>query len=223
VIRHGAGPGFPADTRDDGLCFSCGDASPREVPVLCWRRPDEVRLGLEVPLVRWLDLGKFAVLDTPVRRYARSEARAHVGGGTTPPEQIWEPWREPNANGDGTFTAGVQTKVDTRSGGFASTPVYEATFTLKDATDVVLIEIVQTLVRGTRLLSHVFNPTPDDFILRIPSGDEVRTNRSGISPIAVSWIGVEPASGCPPTGDEFRGRTVRCCGEPGSLRQGPLE
>ena len=92
----------------------------RERPILTWRRPEHVQLGLEVPLTRAKVPVKPIVLDSSVRRYARRLARPHLATGRTPPGTLWDPW--PSCRGQ----IGWSMRVNTSEAGFTQMPIYFA-------------------------------------------------------------------------------------------------
>jgi hypothetical protein len=108
---------------DDPLCRPQGDH-----PDFAWKRPDQTRLGQDVPLLRVVLLDGKPTIDLDIRRYTQPLARPHVGNGVTPPTQIWQAWgfRE---------LVFLQTTIDTSAAGFVGRPFYIATL----AFDVALV------------------------------------------------------------------------------------
>jgi hypothetical protein len=198
-------------------CTGAGDRPGHERPAFAWRRPGTTRLGLEAPLMAVrVAAGKLTndPLDPSVRRYAQAQARPHIAAGVTPPQQVWLPNKEHSE-----LTLGYQTLVDTRDAGFIGTPYYLAQLRFGKAG---VPDTLAFLLAGFAnvFLTSVVNPGPDRFTFRVVPGREERdvagvagghpalafvaaatsgsTTTVARLPWQVSWVGVEPVSGCAP-------------------------
>lgn len=187
------------------------DRPGRERPAFRWRRRGRVRLGDDVPLAAVVDRDGTPALDLAVRRYAQALVRPQVGSGVSPPDQLWDPWR---ANDDRTVI-GYQKVVDTTGGGFVGTPFYFASISLdpRVATVAAAGKLLAEL-RSFDVYTSVEEASPFGFTFRLTLGTASRLERapggrlrpfeavaargSGTSALLVSWVGVEPVSGCEP-------------------------
>jgi hypothetical protein len=167
-----------------------------EQPVFTWRPAGEVRLGLEVPLAAvQVTPNGTSSLSLEVRRYTQPLARPHLAGGVTPPEQVWEIWREESNE---TFI-GIQTRVDTGGAGFVGTPYYLASLRAIP---------IQAAPGPAVLFTSVDQPDATGFTFRVIIGQSVPGIASTFStaavstatlfPWRVSWFGLERVGGCPP-------------------------
>lgn len=120
---------------------------------LRWQRPQSLKVGLEVPLVKARVIeGDVVLTDFGVRRYARRLARPHLVTGRSAPGQAWHPWTE---NGR---TIGWALEVDTSEGGFVTTPHYFASL-VKDP--FASRDAFRSALSGPFVF--VARPTPESF------------------------------------------------------------
>ncbi len=185
-------------------CPEPADPPGREQPAFGWRRPGEMRLGLEVPVAR-ADVDPSTALDTTVRRYARPQTRPHVAAGITPPDQPWRSWTDVAAR----QRLGFQTRVRTPDAGFLRTPHFFATLQVDKPADLAgggRASFLDLVV----LSRFVLQPTPTGFLFRVAIyGTDpgfrlnpalpftpLKRNWTYTSPLRISWVGVEPSGGC---------------------------
>jgi hypothetical protein len=167
----------------------------------------EIRLGIEVPVVRaHIDAGGVSALDFSRRRQAHGLVRPHIFGGRLPQDSVevsGSPWH-------------WRVRIDTSGAGFSTPhPFYFASL---DAHPLLpgsgLIERLGT--DPTPFLRHVRGPflavqqprTRDfqlevrlavisPFLFRLLSGAADLRQPLRL-PVAVHWVGLEPVGGCPP-------------------------
>ena len=223
----------PAD-RDDGLCLSCAEAPVRDRPALLWRPAGRARIGIEVELVRATrvdpktptkpgDPPPLLAFDFTIRRLAETQARPHLAGGVTPPDQPWHAWR-PSTQREKIF--GLETVVDVSDWGFSAAPTFLASLAVDTTSAAGLAFFTRLAALDELILTHVapdptaparrflFRVIPPDVRLLDPAtapDGRVVVGPSYRSPLRVDWVGIEPAGGCPPGDAEVLGRTVRCC------------
>lgn len=193
-----------------GLCLS-GRFDPRhERPVFSWRRPDDVRFGPEVPLVQVVAArGKILNgLDFRVRRNARPMVRPHMGWGTTEPGQTgWRRWQE-----EGHSDLGIEVVVDTSEAGFTEIPHYLASLegdfgnqTRPEArppdTQAAFFLEGLTFMTDVRPESFTFRVIRVALpLVEVPVSGAQAERRQW----TVSWLGLEPVTGCEPRRDPKR-------------------
>lgn len=189
VMSYAPSPGPHLAEWDLTPCTDANGSPRSERPAFAWRRMGETRLGLEVPLVRVrITAGAIdpVALGYDVRRYTQPLARPHIAAGVTPAEQPWEEWRV------GEAFLGHQTRVDTRAAGFVGTPFYFAG--LRIERPGILFQ--RAAVDGPVLyFTAVAEAGPDGFTFRLHAAAAATLQQSLVR---VSWLGVEPVSGCRP-------------------------
>ena len=186
---------FPDDRRTDlpdphEVCL--GEVGPiRERPLFAWRRCEEVRWGLEIPLARVTPSQKHE-LDLGVQRYLRAQARPHFAGGETERGQTaWKSWSLGNND------VGLELEVDTSVGAFRQVPRYFALLRTRDSQ--LSGDEILTFPLGS--FSHIQAATRTGFIYRLLRGvlpptlanvtlDQVRKGWT------LSWFGFEPETEC---------------------------
>ncbi|MEO5817969.1 MAG: hypothetical protein ABIT20_22060 [Gemmatimonadaceae bacterium] len=138
----------PSETRQ-GECKPSGAVRRVEAPLIRWQDPRSIigasawRRGRDIVLasVKVLDCTLVSAPSLAERRSARPPTQPFVAAGASVPEStVWKFFTDPNGK------AGIETTVDTSSGGFQSTPLYTA-------------QIV-----GTRVLSAKSGATPGQLI-----------------------------------------------------------
>jgi hypothetical protein len=159
---------------------------------LTWLRPEEVRGGQEVRLVRaTVDGGLIRQLHTQVRRYVRPLARPYMAAGRTPPGTRWERWSVSSHH------LGWKMHVDTSAAGFTLVPHYFVSL----ARDVLAEQ--SRLARSLAgPFTSVWQPRPDGFTLVVvfaaPSDDAAKTEAKSLGELfqqnapQVDWLGIEP-------------------------------
>lgn len=178
-------------TRD--VLPACAARTRTDAPVLRWVAAspfglgEGVRLGREIPIGRVACAadGTLSGVDYSQRRTVTSLARPHVASGVALPGRV--AWHAQNI--------GLYAKIDTDSAGFTSTPVYYATIGSDPPWPAQLV--------GPFLA--IANPTATSFTVRLTFGAVTGAASSLFSllehaaEVDLRWIGVEAASGCPPT------------------------
>jgi hypothetical protein len=142
VMRYDTELGQRQALLDGGLCQPECDH-----PAFAWQRPEQTRLGQDVPLLRVVLLDGAPAIDLDIRRYTQPLARPHIGNGVTPPTQVWQAWRFREL-------VFLQTDIDTSTAGFVGAPFYIASL----AFDVALV----TAARERSLTSSTIEAAGDD-------------------------------------------------------------
>jgi hypothetical protein len=109
--------------RRPGVCLPGGTVRLSEEPLLDWRRPDQLSVGLELILAQaWIQNCQLSrALSLSARRYARPSEHPYIAAGQTVAGQTaWAPWLVGNQ------MAGVRVQVDTSQARFRTTPRYMA-------------------------------------------------------------------------------------------------
>jgi hypothetical protein len=163
----------------------------RERPVLLWKWRDAVRLGEEVPLVRYESGAQ--TLDPSVRRNARPLIRPHVGHGLALVDlESMDPWRVNTENGP--VQIGSQVEIDTSEAGFTQTPCYAV---MTDA----LIQLPQAQVSlPVPVFESVADAQAEGFTYRVLDVREILDDLENVGmpaintsvQVSIFWIGVEP-------------------------------
>lgn len=110
--------------RRPGVCLPEGTVRLSEEPLIDWRRPDQLKEGLELILAQaWiLNCQLSRDLALTARRYARPSQQPYIAAGQTRKgNTIWAAWRDENNQ-----AIGVLTHVDTSPARFRTTPRYMA-------------------------------------------------------------------------------------------------
>jgi len=173
----------------DTVCLGSGLNPRSERPILTWRAPDDVRFGPDVPLAAAL-VNKGALIAAPglqVRRYAARHIRPHIGFATVEP--VFE-----------SATGGVTTTIDTSEAGFTATPCYFAKL------DVALTSNLGVFLAAATAFAFISGAEPTRFAYNIPLRLNVglerfaslRQAREAPPKLSLSWLGLEPVSGCEP-------------------------
>jgi hypothetical protein len=138
AVAHGSGGGeavyylvafYQEDTdqkvaeRRPGICLPEGTVRLSEEPRIDWRRPEQLREGLELILVQaWIQNCQLSrPLSMAARRFARPSQQPYIAAGQTDREKT--PWALWDVNNQ---TIGVLTHVNTSAVRFRTTPHYMA-------------------------------------------------------------------------------------------------
>lgn len=145
-----------------------------------------VRLGEEILLARFLRLTNGALVGPTMsqRRIARGFVRPHIAFGVTRPGELT--WSQGAVD--------LYATVDTRDSGFSATPFYFATVggaaSWPAGVTGPLVSVGQASTASFR--AHLVFGVKG-------SAPTLATLRAIASSAVVSWVGVEPVMGCPPT------------------------
>jgi hypothetical protein len=154
-----------------------------ERPVFGWRTPDNLNLGFDVPLAHLrVNNGALALVpDLSVRRYARRQVRPHIATGSV--------------DSIGRVIADGLT-VNTSDAGFARTPEYFARL------DFALGGVLDVVAQFGANSAFIESSDAKQFVYRAP--ELIKFAPALLSfPFRVTWIGVEPATGCEPASNPF--------------------
>jgi hypothetical protein len=144
--------------RRPGVCQPEGTVRLAEEPLIDWRRPDQLREGLELLLAQaWIQGCRLSrPVSLAVRRHARPADQPYVAAGQTDAEATpWQAWTSGNA------VIGLEVDVDTRPARFQSVPRYVAH---------VVGERQLATAPGPLLalgFPGVVDPTPEGFTLQV--------------------------------------------------------
>ncbi len=194
------------------VCLGDGLNPRDERPAFSWRRPGEVRFGLEVPLAS-VDVEDGQVVDVEdshvtegspdlrVRRNTRPFVRPHIGWGET--EAGRSGWQFNNESFATDY--GLSINVDTSDAGFTRTPLYFAQLIGNFSSPTESQHFVpfgQLAALSLGSLAHIVRASQTDFVLQVA---DVHTHVTDLEAEQrqwrVVWIGVEPATGCEPNLD----------------------
>ena len=178
---------------------ACAGRTRTDAPTLRWVAAspfglgEGARLGAEIPIGRVTRAadGTLSGVDYSQRRTVTSLARPHVASGVALPGRV--AWH--------VQSFGLYATIDTDSAGFTSTPVYYACIGNDPPWPPQLV--------GPFV--GIANPTPTGFTARLAFGAVSGAAASLFSvlehaaEVDLRWIGVEAASGCPPTLASFFG------------------
>lgn len=192
----------------------------REQPVFAWRRPDQVHLGLEVPLAALhLTPGSYPSLGPEVRCYTQPQARPHIVAGHTEPEQVWHEWQE-ELTKDTPSLLGYETRVDTSAAGFVATPYYLAnlvTSKIGNEMNAAMAAVWLSQLSHTTFTFSILEADSTGFLFRIfphtvkvtahaphedqppPPDPDIRPFSVLLSRFQVTWLGFECVRGCQPS------------------------
>jgi hypothetical protein len=199
------------DPRDACACAPRGDAAvclghaldpALERPLFAWRTVDTLQIGADVPLCSVTVLKGIiqGAVDTRVRRYARRLVRPRVETGVTDVER--EAWRTQWWNESD--LRGRARTVSTADAGFTSVPLYFAELVAPQPSSSGHSpdEIAGAIAKAQ---GHIARTSIDSFEYRliVPEGFVI-----DMESWVVSWIGVEPLAGCPPSADFLKLITV---------------
>lgn len=178
------------------VCLEDLSSASKEGLQFIWRKRNEVRLGLDIPLAWVTRKGGGLVLDLGVRYYARSLAQPHVVAGHTPAGASWTPWSVLGKQ------LGWAIRVDTAEAGFARLPHYSASLTGDPFHNLTQPGLKKLLI----LLTFVTDATVDSFWFVALLAVSNQTNLSKAAEIgdsiflrsapSVAWLGVEPVATC---------------------------
>jgi hypothetical protein len=160
------------------LCAGTNIDPRMERPVFAWRTPDNLNPGPDVPLahIRVNNGGLVLVPDLSVRGYARRQVRPHIATGT-----VTALGRE--------IADGLT--LDTSDAGFARTPEY---FAKLDFSSNGIIDIAAQFAANSAFIETA---APKNFVYHVP--ELLKFLPAGLSlQFLVTWVGVEPATGCEP-------------------------
>jgi len=160
------------------LCAGSNIDPRNERPAFTWRTPLTLNLGLDVPLAH-LTVQKGVLTRLPdlsVRRYVRRMVRPHIAG-----DVVVASGRD--------IINGV--KVDTRAAGFAHTTEY---FVRLDSGFGGIADILAQFGANS---AYVESSSPKGFTYVASELDKFFPGSLPL-PFLVTWIGVEPVTGCEP-------------------------
>jgi hypothetical protein len=149
-----------------------------ERPAFAWRTPDTFNPGPEVPLAH-LRIQNGALINPPdltVRRYARRMVRPHIAAGSVDALGRY-------------ITDGLT--VDTSAAGFAMRPEYFARLDFSGGS------AIGTLAQFGANSAFVESATPKSFVYKAQELLKFFPGSLGLT-FTVTWIGVEPVTGCEP-------------------------
>jgi hypothetical protein len=109
--------------RRPGVCIPGGTVRLSEEPLIDWRRPNQLKEGLELVLAQvWIQNCQLSrPLSLAPRRYARPAQQPYIAAGqTSEGNTAWQEWKVNNT------LVGVETRVDTSAAHFRTTPRYIA-------------------------------------------------------------------------------------------------
>jgi hypothetical protein len=149
-----------------------------ERPAFAWRTPDNFHPGPEIPLahLRVQNGALITLPDLSVRRYARRMVRPHIAAGSV--------------DALGRFILDGLT-VDTSSAGFAAAPEYFVRL------DFPAGGAIATLAQFAANSAFVESATPKSFVYRAEELLKFFPSSLALT-LTVTWIGVEPVTGCEP-------------------------
>jgi hypothetical protein len=197
------------------LCLSGGLDTRHERPIFSWHPPDAVRFGPQVPLVQVIVQNGTIQgrLDLRVRRNARPLIRPHMGCGVTEPGRTgWRLWEEQGQDD----ALGLEVVVNTSEIGFTNTPYYFAAlhgdFGNRDGEPLFESDAWPSGTAPAFFLDafgFVTDADRESFTYRIVRTRELSFPfERAISPAEaerrewiISWLGIEPVSGCEPNLD----------------------
>ena len=199
----------PSESRD-AECSGGGAVRRVEAPRVRWQDPVSVvpenrwRRGLDIVLaaVQVLDCALVAAPSTAERRSARPESQPFVAAGSSAPETtVWSFFK--GASG----IAGIETTIDTSSGGFQRAPIYSAQIV---GTRVLKADSGSGLPNGQLVdgFGSVISATANAFVFRLAMPRNLKTGPYVLNPDAifvnatldklrttlkwsVAWMGVE--------------------------------
>jgi hypothetical protein len=195
----------------DALMCPLTGLNPRaDRPLLFWKAAEEVRLGLEVPLVA-LQIENDRIhgdLISRVRRKARRLVRPHLGLGTTEPGKTG--WR--NVMTPPQQLSVLEVTVDTTEAGFSRVPYYFASLAGDFSGIIVAPEGPGVEPWPVGSFPAFFNvpfgfitdETASGFTFRIlpargfPVGVPTVSEQAEAHEWTISWLGIEPVLGCAP-------------------------
>jgi hypothetical protein len=175
VIAYQEDPAFRAMPGVAAVCGSRGLDPRAERPVFAWRTLETLDLGPDVPLARVpVNLGALeASPDLAVRKNASRQIRPHIGFGVAPA-------------GVNTTGAIFQIHVDTSDAGFSTAPRY---FARLNAPGGIVLGMPAAWLGS---ISYIDRVAPDGFFFNVPLYPRK------IGGATVTWLGVEPVTGCEP-------------------------
>jgi hypothetical protein len=182
-------------------------------PLLRWLTAAETRLGVDVPLLALTLSGGNVTLDFTIRRFAQPLSRPHIAYGLTAAEQRWKIW----SKGGGERRVGFGIRVDTKSAGFVTAPLYVAK--LQQSANTLFVGQPNVGQVQMYVFTSIANATTTGFTFRVVFAGLVPAARAGARPpqdlrniyqrflggnlpFRVAWMGVEPIEPCAPSGLE---------------------
>jgi hypothetical protein len=192
------------------LCVGGGLDPGIERPQITWRQPEDVRFGPQVPLVqvKVVDRAIQGELDSRVRRNARPLVRPHIGWGTTEAGRTgWRIWQEGEQE-----NLGLEAVVDTSEAGFSHTPFYFAVLHGDFSNPALEPPLSPTDLwpAGSKptfspdAISFITGATKESFkyhviaVKGLPSDEFVGSTKAEERGWSISWLGIEPVTGCEP-------------------------
>ena len=163
-------------------------------PAFAWRTPDTLNLGVDVPLAH-LHVEKGVLTQVPdltVRRYARRQVRPHIATGV--------------AFAIGRLIADGLT-VNTSDAGFAGNPEYFARL------DFVGNTALDALAQFGANSAYIASSDSKQFVYAAP--ELIKFLPGGLAlPFAITWVGVEPVTGCEPVNPRATSRSPVSMSQP---------
>jgi hypothetical protein len=185
---------FPSAAAGAAVCLNTPVHPRRERPAFAWRTSSELEVGPMVPLCSLTVENKTikGAIETRVRRYARRLVRPHLAAGRTDADAaLWQPWWNRGIL-DGYFQ-----QVDTSDAGFTAAPQYFAELVpVKPSRNHSITDVVAALASAH---GHIKQTSRDGFVFQAVVPEQFR--RDLMDTWAVSWVGVQPMAGCPPSLD----------------------
>ena len=167
----------------------------KNIPDLSWRKPNNVRRGLEVELVhaQLIPSGRVRILklDHRVRPYGQPVLKPYMAAGRTNPGLGWQRWPEEGEQ------YGWSISVDTSGAGFYSTPNYFAAFEgniLAEDPDEESPQLCHFCFINAGESSRI----GFTFVVYYAALSGARPDSFYVEPpdLPVSWIGIEPELAC---------------------------
>jgi hypothetical protein len=191
------------------LCLSGGLDPRHERPLFAWRLQDDVRFGPEVPLVQVVVEGGVILggLDGRVRRYTQPLVRPYIGWGATEPGRTgWRQWDR---------SAALEVVVETSEAGVTRVPYYFAILqgdfgNRGGEAPLFQPDVWPTGTQPTFFLegwNFITDAGQERFTYRIIGAQQLPFQRTMTPSEAesrqwtVTWLGIEPVSGCEPALD----------------------
>ena len=162
------------------VCFP-GKFNPHdERPLVGWRTVDTFQAGADVPLAK-VTVSNGALIAPPdlnIRRNASRLVRPHIGFG-----------KADVAARDSTIPGYFKLPIDTSDAGFSRTPQYFAKLEVRSP------GLPANQIATASEFGFISEPARTDFNFNVP----LVFTGSGLRPtVTVSWLGVQPVTGCAP-------------------------
>jgi hypothetical protein len=197
VIGYQGDAAFRDQVGLDNLCVGPRLATRQESPTFNWKLPDDVRLGIDVPLIAVnVSNGTIITTDSRSRRFVQKLLRPYIASGATDQGSTqWNPI--PGAAPEG-FTL-FQTPIDTSDGAFNDTPFYFPELHMWNQAPQSIYGVTNLSPNSDFAdyggpLTFLTNPTSTsfDFNLVLPTSAN-NTLDPNNAQWTVSWVGIEVA------------------------------